>query len=497
MSITNLPTELLSQICGYLEPSEWCALRITCQILHAKSREAFADRFFKSICMLVSQDGLNGLEQFTTNEFIRTHVKELLIVPVLFEGESNMSVARFRDTSHSVQDYGQYQSEVAEHCRLLDSGAFEDTLTRCVAQFENLTMIGLQSLTMAYRVAGRERYFPRCLGLRSLVRRVPCGRSGIQLYIPRRDRVDFARAHSRILSVLFKAIVASNRPLRKIDTCKDFHLGCTAAAFTIPESIQQSLIPLVQELETLHLCQLAESPEDNSLDFMHTILVEAAPSLKSLTYGQWCPNRNMSPYSLTSLVERVNFRRLMELHLCWVEITYNSFEELLRTAQPTLRILSLHHVNLNYKSMPSSESSSAEDLKKTEITKDEMIQAWRCIWNTIRDELSLTCLSLYKLGCYGLEVNVRDGFSRGFTSTIGHTEAWYNGTHTDIPIHEWINNLRARPRMERSKLLPGGKWSGHAPTSLCTMLILPFTGPLIGNDPSTDVQSYVSLVASR
>ncbi|KAJ6028513.1 hypothetical protein N7540_004089 [Penicillium herquei] len=477
MSLTNLPTELLSQICGYLEPSECCALRITCQILHAKSREAFASRFFKSICMLVSQDGLNGLEQFATNEFIRTHVEELLVVPVLFEAESTMDLGNFLETRHKVQDYEQYQSEVAEHRRIIDSGAFGDTLTRCVAQFENLKMIGLQSLTMAYRVAGRKRYFPRCLGLRSLERRVPCTRYGIQLYIRRLDKVDFARAHSTILSVLLNAIVASNRPLRKIDTCNDFHLGCTAAAFTVPESTQQSLIPLVQELETLHLCQLAETPEDNSLDFMHTILVEAAPSLKSLTYGKWCPNRNMNPHSLTSLFERLSFRRLRELHLCWVEITYSSFEELLRTARPTLRILSLHYVNLNYKFMPSSvpsETNSADDLKMSEITKGEMIQAWRSICNTIRDELSLTCLSLFKLGCYGLEVNVHDGLNR---ATLENPEPSYNGAYTSIPIHEWINNLSLMPQLRRGRYLPGG--------------------PLIGNGPSNDVQAYVPLVASR
>ncbi|KAJ5634465.1 hypothetical protein N7528_002307 [Penicillium herquei] len=458
MSITNLPTELLHQICGYLEPAEWGALRLTCQILHTKSREAFADRFFKSICMIISQDGLNGLEQFTKNEFIRTHVQELLVVPVLFEAENSMTHGRFIGSAHALQDYEQYQEEVAEHRHILDSGVFEDTITRCVAQFENLTMIGLQSLTMAYRVAGRKRYFIRCLGLRSLERRVPCSRRGIQLYIQRLHKLDFARAHSRVLSIILKAIVACNRPLRKLDTCNNFHLGCTAAAFTIPENTQQSLIPLVQKLETLHICQLAETPEDNSLDFMHTVLVEAAPSLKSLTYGQWCPNRPMKPHSLISLVERVNFRRLLELHLCWVDITYSSFEKLLRTAQPTLRIMSFQSMNLNYKFMPSSvpsETNGAENLKMTDITNEEMIQAWRCILNTIRDELSLTRLSLYQLGCYGRQIAIRDNFNH---ATIRNPEASYNSAYIDIPIHEWINNLWLSPRKGRGMFLPDGEW---------------------------------------
>ncbi|KAJ5717763.1 hypothetical protein N7488_003409 [Penicillium malachiteum] len=142
MSLSNLPTELLNQICDYLEASEWCALRLTCQVLHTKSREAFADRFFKSICMIISQDGLNGLEQFTTNEFIRTHVQELLVVPVLFEAESNMAKGSFIGSSHALPDYEQYQASVAEHRHILDSGVFEDTITRCVAQAVQLRKKG-------------------------------------------------------------------------------------------------------------------------------------------------------------------------------------------------------------------------------------------------------------------------------------------------------------------------------------------------------------------
>ncbi|KAJ5717764.1 hypothetical protein N7488_003410 [Penicillium malachiteum] len=88
----------------------------------------------------------------------------------------------------------------------------------------------------------------------------------------------------------------------------------------------------------------------------------------------------------------------------------------------------------------------------TDITDDEMIQAWRCILNTIRDELSLTCLLLHQLGCYGRQVVIRDKFRR---ATIRTPEVSYNSACTDIPIHEWINNLRLSSRIGRGMFLPG------------------------------------------
>ncbi|CDM31207.1 F-box domain, cyclin-like [Penicillium roqueforti FM164] len=49
MSITNLPPEILSHICEYLEPQEWGALRITCHQIHGSTLEAYATRYFNCI----------------------------------------------------------------------------------------------------------------------------------------------------------------------------------------------------------------------------------------------------------------------------------------------------------------------------------------------------------------------------------------------------------------------------------------------------------------
>ncbi|KAJ5646714.1 hypothetical protein N7490_003086 [Penicillium lividum] len=467
MSIKTLPTEILNQICGYLKPPDWCAFRSTCSALYTKSREAFVGRFFQSICMLVTRDSLKGLEGFAADDFIRKRLQELWIVPVLFEGMDNMSIAEFRDTNHPEEYFQQYQAEVVDHRLILESEAFQDTLTHCVSQFENLSTIGLQSLTMAYRIISQRESFPRCLGLRNLQRRVPCHRGAKTLHITRFKKTTVGRDHALVFSALLKAVTVSNRPLVKIDTCNDFHLGYTAAALNLI-GIQESLIPILQGLETLHLCQIAEQPEDSSLDIMRDIIVEAASSLKNLTYGQWCPGQNMSPYSFALLSKRVEFTRLLELHLCWVEITHSSFEALLRTATPTLRVLSLHSVDLKDKirsPLIPLEGGSTGDFKWTSTLSREMIQAWRRIWNIIRDELSLECLSLHKLGFFGHGIKVRDSLSHasGGQSTTKSPDVSYIGVHASVSFHEWINNLKADASRARGKDLPGGSVIGNFP----------------------------------
>lgn len=437
--------------------------------------------------MLVTQDSLEELNGFATDEFIRRRLQELWIVPVLFEGVDEMCLGTFRDTAHPEEYFEQYQAEVANHRRILVSENFQNVLTHCVAQFENLSTIGLRSLTMAYRTASHRESSPRCLGLRSLQKRVPCHRGSMYLHIMRHNKTTIGRDHALVLSALLKAATASHRPLKRIDMCNDFHLGCTAAALNL-KSTRESLLPIIRGLETLHLCQLAEQPEDSSLDIMRDILVEAAPSLKNLTYGQWYPGQNLSPCSFTSLSKRVQFTRLQELHFCWVEFTSSNFEAFLRTAAPTLRVLSLKSVDLREKVMSPLiplEGGGQNDFKWTGTIGKEMKQAWRRVWNIIRDQLSLECLSMHKLGFCCHKTSIRDRFSHtsGRQSDVKILDAFYNGTIASISFHDWINNLEADPSFMRGKDLPGGKECCYSQFIIVLYADITLVGSVIGNFP--------------
>ncbi|PWY67634.1 hypothetical protein BO94DRAFT_540426 [Aspergillus sclerotioniger CBS 115572] len=58
MPITSLPPELVSAIRGYLEVSDWCALRLTCRFLFVHLLDDFANRHFDRISVLITSDGL-------------------------------------------------------------------------------------------------------------------------------------------------------------------------------------------------------------------------------------------------------------------------------------------------------------------------------------------------------------------------------------------------------------------------------------------------------
>ncbi|KAJ5794879.1 hypothetical protein N7457_001478 [Penicillium paradoxum] len=81
MLITNLAVELLSQICSYLELSDWQALRLSCPALYANSLEAFSDRYFKSIRFMVTSDSLLELEEISRSDTFRDRVEELWMIP--------------------------------------------------------------------------------------------------------------------------------------------------------------------------------------------------------------------------------------------------------------------------------------------------------------------------------------------------------------------------------------------------------------------------------
>lgn len=95
MSIITLPPELLTKICGYLELSDWCALRITCHQTHSKSLEAFAKRYYKSLSLLVPCRSLDRLEEIAAHDLFRTSIQEIWDVSALCKGWHKMDFSDF------------------------------------------------------------------------------------------------------------------------------------------------------------------------------------------------------------------------------------------------------------------------------------------------------------------------------------------------------------------------------------------------------------------
>ncbi|KAJ5525527.1 hypothetical protein N7494_012177 [Penicillium frequentans] len=440
MSITRIPTELVNEICSYLELSDWCTLRNTCNSLYTKSWEEFVNRYFKSICMSVTSDGLRRLEDLAADEDLRVRVQELWIKPELFKGRYQLSLEAFRRTGHAEacrtmgmdleECYTQYQAISADHLQILETETLANTLTTCVARFENLKTFGLRSSSKASR------------------------------HGPKNDLFTIGQDHVLAFSAIMKAVVTNNRRLRTLHTCNGYHNSLTATGLSISQDTQKLLPPLLRELEDLHLCELAQSPDENPTNILSEILVEAAPSLKVLTYSQCCPNRNMSPSYLTEISERLNFTQLTELHLCWVEITLYSFETFLRTAAPTLKSLRLESVNLNENNKPpliSDDEAITLGKRWLGIMKDPTNRALGHIFAMLLDQTSLDYLSMEAIDFRHYPITIMDSLSdvSGKPSSMDSSVTCYDSARARISFREWISKLQAQPSRYLGHNLPG------------------------------------------
>lgn len=164
--------------------------------------------------MSVKSDSLRRLEDLAADENIRTRVQELWLKPDLFKGRYQLSLEAFRRTGHAEacrtmgmeleECYTQYQAISADHLQILESETFANTLSTCVARFENLKTFGLRSSSKA------SRHGPFTVG----------------------------QDHVLVSSAIMKAVVAYSRHLRTLHTCNGYHNSLTATGLIVSQDTQ-------------------------------------------------------------------------------------------------------------------------------------------------------------------------------------------------------------------------------------------------------------------
>ncbi|KAJ5267539.1 hypothetical protein N7478_010347 [Penicillium angulare] len=453
MSITNLPLEILSHLCEYLEPQEWGALRITCHQIHRKTLEAYSTRYFRSLSLLLTHEGLSRLEEVAESEALRGSVQEIWIIPNLFEGwpqkdktsfkrpslthwkmrglfrrepeESNDSQAEYEAQLDAL--FAVYEATIAEHRAILDSGLFE-ALEKCLPRLENAINIGLQCYPIDTLL--REAHYGsfRCLGLRELKSQLNTPGMLSNLTPPQQFQHHMLSIPLRLaFSHLLNGIIKSSRKVQALHTCgndayplpirDNYVCGMTLGSLQLPESQYQLLLPLLCELTTLHMCIRIK---DNKHDIFHedtlkrllNILITVAPKLKFLVFAQWIPMEELSPLYFQDLSQRIQFYQLGELHLHSIEVTVDALKHFLRTAAPTLKRLSLKKVNLVDAITTDPGPLTADrgtwgSSFSTEVV-NEIRELWKQNFEFWADHLKLQFLQLSNLGYRGREIMLQD-----------------------------------------------------------------------------------------
>lgn len=479
MSVSALPTELVCDICSHLELCDWCAFRVTCKAVYFKSLETFAERCFKSIGFILTRHSLGQLEELAAHDVFRTRVQELWITPSLFEGYYEMDLDSFRNATGSYKskrsahmikaEYIAYEGLVAEHLSIVESDTLSNVLKKCVALFDNLTIIRLQHSTEEFFWSQSVNNNFRCIGWRAARRQLGFdpfalgGRKPIHNVLKTR-----AKDHAVAFSALLQAVVSCKRRIKKLDTCNDEHCALPPSNVTLKQT-SQSLLSSLGQLEVLHLCtSICETQLDDSVfRSLLDLPIMVAPSLKVLTISQWDLNGALAPQYFDDLSQRINFTSIREIHLYWTEITFDTLKAFLRTARPTLRTLSLESVNLRGALPPTNKDTGHErDLRDCQEMIEESNSAWQQVLNFLGDEYSLRSISLKNIGYRGYHLHMQDDLSK----LSGSLEPNFRNLHTfnaeaaSVSFKEWITQLRpGPPRGPRGRIdtLPGKDYSAR------------------------------------
>ncbi|KAJ5540830.1 hypothetical protein N7494_005906 [Penicillium frequentans] len=457
MPLPNLLIELIERICSDLETLDLNSLRLTCKTLLQKSQVFYDQRHYGTIWMMVTSDSLRCLKEIAQDDYLRTLVKQLVILPVMFEDQKTMkqypsfqespfggyswSRTNWEDAETQMR-FESYKNSVAGHEYALKS--LQEVLEGCLAQFTNLDAFRLQSESTGDLLRAATIPFPGCLGL---------GKFRNQLKIhPNRYMVDtmtenmgkVSKVGGIVFTAVLKAVIANNRNIRKLETCADRHGGVSFSKLKLTPTEFQALISLAKGIECLHICprrfhQRGVKPKlDPRKAFIDLVLASAS----SLTTLEMTDYRNEFENGILSeLSPTASFTRLRELHLSSIVTSLHDFKGFLSTATSTLEVLKLEKVTMSDET--AAKSGLRQDKKKL------VHEFWREAWDFLRDTCSLKFFSMELLKSLRADLQFVDypSLSNGQSDTHAQklTGIAYNEAESQISFVEWIDSLETIP----------------------------------------------------
>ncbi|KAJ6071009.1 hypothetical protein N7467_012328 [Penicillium canescens] len=369
MSITCLPVELISNICGHLQLFERQALRLSCHALYEISSEEFFDQYFKKICFIATSGSLCELEALAQSDAICGRVQELWMIPTVFEGLHNRTennLFHLAVSSKSCQPvegeelktrYAIYKDMVADNTDLLKSEACGTRLSRCLERFTNLVSVGLAHYATSFLLDPRQDQV-RFLGWRHLINRIDFRFNETTLEDVRGITHNIHEINALALSRLCEALGASKRrrKIRKLHTCNADFCGYLSPEISLTQAQYDNLLIALDGLEDLHVClafnTLAGSTVRNPANVLNdrtwlNMIVKVAPRLEKLTLSQdYTHGQGVRPDYIWELSQRMKFTRIKELHLHQAHVTSAGLRSLLSEAKATLTTFTLFEVRL-------------------------------------------------------------------------------------------------------------------------------------------------------
>ncbi|RDH27010.1 hypothetical protein BDQ94DRAFT_163983 [Aspergillus welwitschiae] len=221
------------------------------------------------------------------------------------------------------------------------------------------------------------------------------------------------------------------------------------------------------------------------------LVIRAAPNLHILRLGLWDQFYNLSSNQFTSLAQQVRFACFSELHLRWVEPSQPSFQLFLRTAAPTLQVLTLIAVSFD-DPIPVGMDPSPE-------LREAMSTLWRRFLNTLRD--TIPTIGFFRMRWVAYRQR-RFSIMGPLESAIGLRDLYSHDCYvykinTSVSFTEWIDQLELRPGYPLDRLLPRHRSMLTVYATLRLLTITNFTNSDDICDSVFEPQNYLPAARGR
>ncbi|KAJ5528156.1 hypothetical protein N7513_012315 [Penicillium frequentans] len=440
MPLIELPTELLNEICGYLnEYQPLCAIRLTCKALFLASPRDFTDRYCKSIHLLLSTESLRQLEFIAADDYRRTKVNELCLVTTDLEGYGELAHCKFcgspfryfissqRSQRTVIEDdtherHTAYQAIISDRDTVIKTDILEKALVKCMTRFVSLTAVGLRAMAMHELFRPKLARKSQCLGIRKFSDTLPCD----ILMIPpvsrlRTDVSPLIKNRGLVFSHILNALAQCDG--LKIQKLSTFRVGLTPEHLVITESQYAGLTPHLRNLKHIQLrllgVRLHSKEARSQFEILLGFLVTVAPELRVLDFSQAAQEQSTQSLRMNSEVfsqqfSCISFSRLEKLHLYDFDITTSALIAFIRAAIPTLKTLTLSSVSLNDEipSVPQDENLISKDIIWSAESKEAIIGLWQQVFDFFRDQLGLEYLKMESLKYRHHEIQMKDPSAR-------------------------------------------------------------------------------------
>lgn len=235
--LQSVPLEVLLRITYWLNTTDLGSLRTTCKSIETMLFNSFAEEFFSRKQFMITDFSLQALIDMSKGR-MGPRIRRLQ-----FGLEQIKRDCSFHSSDHVVEMY-------ANQAALWNSGAQIDMLSEALSNLENLQEVVIRDFDSQSRK--RDNTVWHSYGYTSAIdagaafsmTRRGYATIGAEIYDPA------ARTFSSLLQALGKA---GQRP-KGLELLFRQGNNLSDASFAIPQFLQSTVVPVLQKLETLHLC---------------------------------------------------------------------------------------------------------------------------------------------------------------------------------------------------------------------------------------------------